>query len=113
MDDDNSKSLNKPEFNKAMQDFALGFTPKQCSDLFDYFDVDNGGTISYDEFLRAVRGPMNMARKKCVAQAFKKLDKDGNGWIDINDVRGVYNAKKHPDVIAGKKSEDDILKEFL
>jgi Ca2+-binding EF-hand superfamily protein len=28
MDDDNSKSLNKPEFNKAMQDFALGFTPK-------------------------------------------------------------------------------------
>ena len=96
-----------------MQDFALGFTPRQCGDLFDYFDVDNGGTISYDEFLRAVRGPMNMARKKIVAQAFKKLDKDGNGWIDINDVRGVYNAKKHPDVIAGKKSEDDILKEFL
>ena len=113
MDDDNSKSLDKSEFNKAMQDFALGFTPRQCGDLFDYFDVDNGGTISYDEFLRAVRGPMNMARKKIVAQAFKKLDKDGNGWIDINDVRGVYNAKKHPDVIAGKKSEDDILKEFL
>jgi hypothetical protein len=52
-------------------------------------------------------------RKTCVAGAFKKLDKDGNGWIDINDVRGVYNAKKHPDVLAGKKSEDDILKEFL
>lgn len=113
MDDDNSKSLDKSEFNKAMQDFAVGFTPRQCGDLFDYFDVDNGGTISYDEFLRAVRGPMNMTRKKVVAQAFKKLDKDGNGWIDINDLRGVYNAKKHPDVIAGKKSEDDILKEFL
>ena len=26
MDDDNSKSLCKAEFNKAMQDFALGFT---------------------------------------------------------------------------------------
>ena len=41
-----------------------------------------------------------MARKKIVAQAFKKLDKDGNGWIDINDVRGVYKADKHPDVVA-------------
>lgn len=54
-----------------------------------------------------------MARKKMVAQAYKKLDKDGNGWIDINDVRGVYKADKHPDVKAGKKTEDQILQEFL
>ena len=44
---------------------------------------------------------------------FKKLDKDGNNWVDINDVRGTYNAKKHPDVVAGKKTEDQILQEFL
>jgi Ca2+-binding EF-hand superfamily protein len=46
---------------------------------------------------------MNNARKKFVGQAFNKLDKDGNGWIDLNDIRGVYNAKKHPDVLSGKK----------
>lgn len=54
-----------------------------------------------------------MGRKKVVMQAFNKLDKDGNGWIDINDIRGVYNAKKHPDVLSGKKTEDNILQEFL
>lgn len=113
MDDDNSKTLDKQEFIKAMSDFALGFTPQQCAALFDYFDADRSGSIDYDEFLRSVRGPMNNARKQVVQAAFKKLDKDGNGWIDINDVRGVYNAKKHPDVVAGKRSEDDILKEFL
>jgi len=113
MDDDNSKNLNNAEFVKAIQDFALGFTPQQCSVLFGYFDVDRSGTIEYDEFLRAIRGPMNQGRVACVQKAFKKLDKDGNGWIDINDVRGVYNAKKHPDVLSGKKTEDDILKEFL
>ena len=75
--------------------------------------MDSNGTISYDEFLRSIRGPMSMARKKIVAQAFKKLDKDGNGWIDINDVRGVYKADKHPDVKSGKKTEDQILQEFL
>lgn len=56
---------------------------------------------------------MNPARKKIVMQAFKKLDKDGGGWIDISDIRGVYNCAKHPDVIAGKKTEDQILGEFL
>jgi len=32
-------------------------------------------------------------------KAFAILDKDGNGWIDINDIRGVYKADKHPAVI--------------
>ena len=113
MDDDNSKSLCKAEFNKALIDYKLGFSTGECSALFEYFDVDSSGTISYDEFIRAVRGPMNMARKRIVAQAFKKLDADGNGWIDINDIRGVYKANKHPDVVQGKKTEDDILREFL
>ena len=113
MDDDGSRSLNKYEFSKAMNDFMLGFNQGQVGALFDYFDVDGNGTVSYDEFLRSIRGPMNMARKKIVAQAFKKLDKDGNGWIDINDVRGVYKADKHPDVKSGKKTEDQVLQEFL
>jgi len=56
---------------------------------------------------------MGPTRKKIVAQAYKKLDKDGNGWVDINDIRGVYNAQKHPDVVSGKKTEDQILQEFL
>lgn len=113
MDDDNSKTLNNAEFNKALTDYKLGFSKPECSALFNYFDVDSSGSITYDEFIRAIRGPMNMARKKIVAQAYKKLDKDGNGWIDIDDVRGVYTCNKHPDVISGKKTEDQILQEFL
>jgi calcyphosin len=62
MDDDNSKSLNNAEFTKAVTDYKLGFTKGECAALFAYFDVDSSGSISYDEFIRAVRGPMNMAR---------------------------------------------------
>jgi len=46
-------------------------------------------------------------------RAFKKMDKNGSGVIDIEDIKGVYNAKKHPDVIQGKKTEDEILFEFI
>jgi calcyphosin len=113
MDDDGSKSLNQYEFTKAMNDFQLNFSQSEIGILFKFFDVSGDGTISYDEFLRAVRGSMNPDRKRIVAQAFKKLDKDGNGWIDINDIRGVYNGQKHPDVISGKKTEEQILQEFL
>lgn len=56
---------------------------------------------------------MNKFRKSIAMKAFKIMDKDGSGKLDINDIRGTYNAKKHPDVIAGKKTEDEILGEFL
>jgi len=46
-------------------------------------------------------------------KAFKVLDVDGQGTITIDDIRHTYNAKKHPDVIAGKKTEDEILFDFL
>ena len=46
-------------------------------------------------------------------QAFKIMDKNGNGVLDIDDIRGTYNARLHPDVKSGKRTEDEVLLEFL
>jgi Ca2+-binding EF-hand superfamily protein len=69
--------------------------------------------INYDEFLRSIVGRMSEKRKNVVILAYKKLDRDGNGVINIDDIKGRYNAANHPDVKLGKKSEEDILYEFL
>jgi len=113
MDDNNSRSLDIYEFTKAMKDYHLGFSDSEIQQLFAFFDVDGSGECDYDEFLRQLRGPMNPRRKKVVAQAYKKIDRDQNGYVDINDIKGVYDGSKHPDVIQGKKTEDQILMEFL
>ena len=106
-------SLDSYEFTKAMKDYMLGFNDTEIKVLYQYFDIDRSGAVDYDEFIRILRGPMNPSRKRIVAQAYNKLDKDKNGWIDINDIKGVYNGKKHPDVLSGKKTEEQILLEFL
>src|SRR6185312_11702676 len=36
-----------------------------------------------------------------------------SGVLDLSDIKGVYNAKFHPDVKSGKKTEDEVLGEFL
>jgi len=112
-DDNRSQSLDKMEFQKCMHDFRIGMNPAQTSKVFELFDRDGSGEISYEEFLRMVRGEMNPSRKKIAMKAFAIMDKDGSGKLDINDIRGTYNAKQHPDVKAGKKTEDEILGEFL
>mmetsp|Transcript_7118 Transcript_7118/g.9343 ORF Transcript_7118/g.9343 Transcript_7118/m.9343 type:complete len:232 (+) Transcript_7118:384-1079(+) len=113
MDDNHSLSLDKYEFTKAMQDYMLGFSEGEIQSLFNYMDYDHSGLIEYDEFLRNIRGPMNANRKKLVMQAFGIMDKDGNGYLDYNDIKDTYNAKFHPDVKSGKKTEQQILQEFL
>lgn len=69
--------------------------------------------MDYDEFVRGVRGEMNQFRRNIVMAAFKKIDRDQSGVLDLNDIKGVYNARNHPEVKSGKKTEDEVLGEFL
>ena len=56
---------------------------------------------------------MNPARSAIAKKVYTIMDKDKSGKVDINDIRQSYNAKQHPDVKAGKKTEDEVLGEFL
>jgi Ca2+-binding EF-hand superfamily protein len=105
MDDDGSKSLSIAEFEKACRDFKLEITSEDIGLLFSAFDINRDGTIQYDEFLRIIRGNLNEARRAIVERAFKKLDRDNSGVIEVSDLVGIYNASKHPAVIEGRKTE--------
>jgi len=96
-----------------MHDFRVGIEPKDSERLFKIFDTTRDGSISYDEFLRGIRGEMNDFRKSICLKAFKIMDIDGSGFLEIDDIRQKYNAKLCPDVINGKKTEDEVLFEFL
>ena len=113
MDDNENKMLELTEFAKAVQDFRIDIPSSDVNRVFKYFDRDQSGTVDYDELLRIVRGPMNAFRKNLCSLAFQKIDKSGDGVLEIADLKGVYNAAGHPDVKAGKKTEDEILCEFL
>lgn len=46
-------------------------------------------------------------------EAFRKLDKTGDGVITIQDLQGVYNAKYHPKYQNGEWTEDQVFRTFL
>jgi calcyphosin len=105
--------LSFDEFKKALRDFRISTQDKDAERLFKIFDRDRSGLIDYEEFLRGVRGEMNDFRRTIAKKAFNILDNDRSGVVNIDDIRQLYNAKSHPDVRAGKKTEDDVLMEFL
>ncbi len=105
MDDDNSKTLSLAEFIKACKDFKAGINEESIPTVFEAFDSNRDGTLNYDEFLMAIRGDLNDFRRGLVEKAFRKIDIDGNGFLEVDDIKDVYNATKHPDVIQGKRTE--------
>lgn len=113
VDDDGSKQLNWEQFWKALNDFRIKFDDKEGKQLFEKFDINRNGAVDFDEFLRTITGDMNETRKELVRIAFKKFDADGSGKVDVTDLKSYYNARQHPDVLAGRRTEDDALMEFL
>jgi len=56
---------------------------------------------------------MNRQRENLVQKAFKILDFNSDGCIDLEEIKMRYNGKQHPEVRSGKRTEDEILTEFM
>jgi calcyphosin len=113
MDDDNSGNLSLKEFKKALQEMNFDLSETDLRNLFSFFDRDRSGNIDFEEFVQGIRDPMNGKRVGFVMQAFRILDIDGNGEIDVTEIAKKYDASKHPEVIAKRKTTSQVLREFL
>lgn len=74
---------------------------------------------------------MSDARKRVIGEAFAKLDKTGDGFVTIDDLRGVYDVKvcdderplvfdendplfqNHPKYLNGEATEEELYRKFL
>lgn len=71
------------EFTKVINEHKLGWTAEQIKLVFNRFDDDKSGTITYDEFLFAVRGQLNERRKGLVLLAYQV----SSDWFLLNLLR--------------------------
>ena len=112
-DDNDSKTLTLPEFIKFCHDYRMPLSGNEINNLFEEFDTNKNGEINYEEFVSAFVGEMNERRKRLITILFETFDKNRKGVIDLDDIRNSYNPNNHPDVVSGKKTEDEVLAEFL
>ena len=45
--------------------------------------------------------------------AYDKLDVNKDGLVKMDDIAQIYDASQHPDVITGKKTPEDVFREFM
>ena len=72
--------------------------------------------IKYNDFKNILIGQhilLNENKLNYVENAFEILDIQKSGIIPINYIKMNYDVKNHPDVISGKKNEEEKLIEFI
>ena len=113
IDENSDKRIQFSEFEKMFKRYRFNLSQTEINNLFNYFDKDGSGYIDYGEFIGGILGDLSKFRKDILKQVFDKIDKDETGTITVGQLREAYNPKEHPLVRQGKRSEDEILGDFI
>lgn len=96
-----------------VKEFRLKMKEDEVENLFKVFDREKRGEIFYDDLICAGIGEMSQQRKNLVTKVFKELDKTGSGYVLATELKSAFDPSRHPEVVLRKKTEDDVLNEFL
>ena len=112
-DENGDKKIAFNEFEKMFKRYRFNLSQVEINNLFNYFDKDGSGFIDYGEFVNGIVGDLSQFRKDILKLVFEKLDKEETGFITVGQLRECYNPRAHPLVRQGKRSEDEILGDFI
>ena len=91
------------ELGVVMNNLGQNPTPTELQDMINEVDVDGNGTLEFEEFCQLMaRQTKETGQEDELKERFKLFDRDGNGFIDRDELRTVMQQ------LGEKLSEDEI-----
>lgn len=112
VDKQNRRNLSFDELEKVLNLYRFNLTYEEVNTLFSSFDRNKLNLTNYDEMLQAILGQMNAIRETAVKSLFCKLSR-GNTFVNSEELQGYFNSSLHPDVVSKRKTEQQILNEWV
>ncbi|TKY73745.1 Calcium-dependent protein kinase SK5 [Spatholobus suberectus] len=107
IDADNSGTITFDELKEGLKRVGSELMESEIKDLMDAADIDNSGTIDYGEFIAATVHLNKLEREENLVSAFSYFDKDGSGYITIDEIQQACKEFGLDDVHI-----DEIVKEI-
>lgn len=106
VDKDKSGSLDFDEVYNVLQKSGFKGTQDEAKRIFQSLDVDKNEKISKDEYVKSMAKVPKIDFKQIVLRrAFKKLDKDGSGFLTRDEILDAASNEAELDVSAEKISD--------
>ena len=113
LEDKSTQTIGIENVLSVIEQMQLDINQDDLINFYSILDYTQSNKVSTDEILRLIKGEIPEPRKILIVSKFALMDKEKSGIIPIDLVKDLYNAKFHPDAFLGKKSMDDVYKEFL
>jgi calcyphosin len=113
IDKNGNKQIDVNEFYWGLKEFGVNLTEEEAMGVLRIFDKDKSGTISFEEFLRSLKGDLNNFRVGIIRKAYEKLDVNKDGSVRLDDIARIYDVSRHIDVVQGRRDPKDIYFEFM
>ncbi|CAF2375906.1 unnamed protein product [Brassica napus] len=106
MDTDNSGAITFDELKAGLRRYGSTLKDTEIRDLMEAADIDKSGTIDYGEFIAATIHLNKLDREEHLLSAFSYFDKDGSGYITIDELQQACAEQGMSDVFL-----EDVIKE--
>ncbi|CAN6445287.1 unnamed protein product [Victoria cruziana] len=107
IDTDNSGTITFEELKEGLKKVGSELMESEIRSLMDAADIDNNGTLDYGEFLAATVHLNKMEKEEVLFNAFSFFDKDGSGYITIDELQQACSEFGLTDVHL-----DEMIKEI-
>ena len=106
------KELSFPDFLEILSNIKVHMTEKDAKLLFS--DFSENSKMNYGKLLSALtNNTLNERRLNVVKEAFKRIDVENCGVVNLSDVKSLFNSKNSPLVREGYITEEDFYNNFM
>ena len=82
--------INKSELATIFKSINIDASDEEIKEIMKQLDLEEKNKINYDEFLSLInQGEKGFDEQEEVLKAFKVFDKDGNGLINIKELKDI------------------------
>jgi len=106
-DKENKGYIRANQVGQILRTMGQAFEERDLKQLIKEFDSDGSGEIEFEEFAAmvanfVVAGEDNEGLENELREAFRLYDKEGNGYINVSDLREILRA------LEDKITEDEL-----
>ena len=108
----NNSQISINDLYNLFQEMRINVPYEELKILFNYANRNDNDIISTEQLINIIKGTFDEQRKLYIAEVFSNIDTEQTRKVSIQLLKNIFNAKRHPEVINGTKSKEEVLEQF-